>query len=184
MIKTVDKGYAIFGKVKSAFLALGGLGVFCMMIYITVDVLVRNLTSTALVGTFEVISYYIMPITILPSMCLALASGVMPRIVAMTNRLPKKGQRVFAVILPILEIIAYIMMCRFSMKYAISATQDNLSFIAGTTSLPVWFMYYLPPMAYVMMTIESIFVLLKNILTDNVTLLYNTISSDDEKTSI
>lgn len=183
-MKTVDKCYAIFGKVKNAFLALGGFGVFCMMIYITVDVLVRNLTSTALVGTFEIISYYIMPLTILPSMCLALASGVMPRIVAMTNKLPKKGQRFFAILLPILEIIAYAMMCKFSTQYAISATHDKLSFIAGTTSLPVWFMYYLPPLAYIMMTIESVFILLKNILTKNVTILYQGMDPDEENASI
>lgn len=105
-MKTLDQLYAIHSKIKNIFLALGGAGVFVMMLYITVDVLVRNLSNTALIGTFEIVSYYIMPLTILPSMCLALASGVMPRIVAMTNRLPQKAQRIDAIILPILEIAA------------------------------------------------------------------------------
>ena len=183
-MKTLDQLYAIHSKIKNIFLALGGAGVFVMMLYITVDVLVRNLSNTALIGTFEIVSYYIMPLTILPSMCLALASGVMPRIVAMTNRLPQKAQRIDAIILPILEIAAYVLMCRFSIKYAISATNDQLTFIAGTTSLLVWFMYYLPPVAYVMMTVESLFVLLKNILTGNTTILYKGVDPDEENASI
>lgn len=183
-MKTVDKLYGIHSKIKNCMLALGGAGVFIMMIYITVDVLVRNLSSTALVGTFEIVSNYIMPLTILPSMCLALASGVMPRIVAMTNRLPHKAQRVNVIILPILEMAAYILMFLFSTKYAISATQDRLSFVAGTTALPVWFMYYLPPLAYVMMTVESLLVLLKNLLTDNTTILYQGKDPDEENASI
>lgn len=72
-MKTLDQLYAIHSKIKNIFLALGGAGVFVMMLYITVDVLVRNLSNTALIGTFEIVSYYIMPLTILPSMCLALA---------------------------------------------------------------------------------------------------------------
>lgn len=183
-MKTLDQLYAIHSKIKNIFLALGGAGVFVMMLYITVDVLVRNLSNTALIGTFEIVSYYIMPLTILPSMCLALASGVMPRIVALTNRLPQKAQRIDAIILPILEIAAYVLMCRFSIKYAIFATNDQLTFIAGTTSLPVWFMYYLPPVAYVMMTVESLFVLLKNILTGNTTILYKGVDPDEENASI
>ena len=76
-MKTLDKLYGFHTKLKNAFLLLAGIGVFSMMIYITADVLMRNF-ATALVGTFEVVSYYIMPITILPSMCYALSSGVMP----------------------------------------------------------------------------------------------------------
>ena len=57
-MKTLDQLYAIHSKIKNIFLALGGAGVFVMMLYITVDVLVRNLSNTALIGTFEIVSYY------------------------------------------------------------------------------------------------------------------------------
>ena len=53
-MKTLDQLYAIHSKIKT-FLALGGAGVFVMMLYITVDVLVRNLSNTALIGTFNCI---------------------------------------------------------------------------------------------------------------------------------
>lgn len=183
-MQALDRFYSIYGKIKNLFLFIGGLGVFIMMFYITADVLVRNLSASALVGTFEVVSYYVMPLTILPSMCLALSAGVMPRIVAVTSRFPRKTQRVFAILLPILEVVLYGLMLVFSGKYAIQATQDNLSFIAGTISLPVWFMYYLPPLAYSMMTLESVFVLLKNIFTGNVTILYRGADPDEENASI
>ena len=170
-MKTLDKLYGFHTKLKNAFLLLAGIGGFSMMIYITADVLMRNF-ATALVGTFEVVSYYITPITILPSMCYALSSGVMPRIVAVTGRLPHKAQRFFAIVLPVLEIVFYIMMLCFSTKYAVSATKDGLTFVAGTKSLPVWQMYYLPPLSYIMMTAESALILGKNLLTDNTTILY------------
>lgn len=48
-MKTLDQLYAIHSKIKNIFLALGGAGVFVMMLYITVDVLVRNLSNTALI---------------------------------------------------------------------------------------------------------------------------------------
>ena len=170
-MKTLDKLYSFHTKLKNAFLFLAGAGVFSMMIYITVDVLMRNF-ATALVGTFEVVSYYIMPITILPSMCYALSSGVMPRIVAVTSKLPHKAQRFFAIVLPVLEIVFYFMMLCFSTKYAISATKDGLTFVAGTKSLPIWQMYYLPPLSYIMRILESALVLGKNLFTDNTTILY------------
>ena len=53
-MKTLDQLYAIHSKIKNIFLALGGAGVVVMMLYITVDVLVRNLSNTALIGTFEI----------------------------------------------------------------------------------------------------------------------------------
>ena len=185
-METLDRLYGVHSKIKQIFLALGGAGVFCMMLYITVDVLVRNIASTALVGTFEVVSYYLMPLTILPSFCLALSAGVMPRIVAVVNRLPQKAQHIVSIIILLIEAAAYIIMGIFSMKYAITATQDHLTFIAGTTSLPVWFMYYLPPLSFLMMTIETIFVLVKNILDKNTTtILYaSRVDPDEENASI
>ena len=62
---TLNRLYGVHSKIKQIFLALGGAGVFCMMLYITVDVIVRNVANKALVGTFEVVSYYLMPLTIL-----------------------------------------------------------------------------------------------------------------------
>lgn len=183
-MQTLNKLYAIQEKLRGFFLALGGIGVFSMMIYITVDVVYRNVTGKALVGTFEVVSYYIMPLTILPSMCMALSAGVLPRIVAVTDRLPQKVSRVIYIILPILEILVYAIMLVFSTRYAISATKDNLTFIAGTKSLPVWFMYYLPVLTYIMLILESLFVLAKNILTGNTTLLFNGPDPDEENAAI
>ena len=165
---------------------LGGVGVFSMMLYITVDVLYRNLSSTALVGTFEVVSYYLMPLTILPSLCLALSAGVMPRIVAIVEKFGLKSQRIFCIIIPVLEIVLYAMMGIFSTRYAISATQDHLTFIAGTKSLPYGFMFFLPSLSYLMMTIESLFVVIKNILDKNAnTVLYaSRVDPEEEHTSI
>ncbi len=185
-METLNRLYGYHSKLKQVFLALGGAGVFCMMLYITVDVLVRNLSGTALVGTFEVVSYYLMPLTILPSFCLALSAGVMPRIVAVVNRLPVKAQHIFSILVLILEVAAYILMGIFSMKYAITATQDKLTFIAGTSSLPVWFMYYLPPLSFLMMTIESLFVLVRNIIDKNqTTILFSSrVDPDEENASI
>ena len=183
-MRMLNRAYGYYGKVKNLFLFLGGLGVFIMMFYITADVLARNILSSSLVGTFEIVSNYVMPMTILPSLCLALSAGVMPRIVAVTDRLPHKAQRFFAIILPILEIVLYVIMLIASGKYAIQATQDKLSFVASTTSLPVWFMYYLPPLAYIMMTIESIFILLKNILTNSVTILFQDADPEEKNASI
>ena len=74
--------------------------------------------------------------------------------------------------LPVLEIVFYFMMLCFSTKYAISATKDGLTFVAGTKSLPIWQMYYLPPLSYIMMILESALVLGKNLFTDNTTILY------------
>lgn len=183
---TLNRLYGVHSKIKQIFLALGGAGVFCMMLYITVDVIVRNVANKALVGTFEVVSYYLMPLTILPSFCLALSAGVMPRIVAVVNKLPKKAAHIISIIVLLIEIAAYVIMMVFSMKYAIQATQDKLTFIAGTTSLPVWFMYYLPPFSFLMMTIESLFVLVKNILDKNATtiLFADKVDPDEENASI
>ncbi len=171
-MERLDKIYNTYEKIKIVFMRIGTIALFGMMFYITLDVLIRNLAPQALVGTYEVVSYYVMPLIILPSMCYALSSGVMPRIVVVVSRMPRRMQQIMGIILPVLDLTLCLMMFIFSTRYAITATHDKLSFIAGTASLPVWQMYYFAGMAYLMMCLENIFVLIRNFMTGNVNILY------------
>ena len=171
-MQTLDRIYGFYQKLKGVFLFLGGVALFGMMFYITVDVLVRNFSPTALVGTYEIVSYYLMPLIILPSMCYALSSGVMPRIVAVTNKLSPRGQRVMGIILPILDLFFCVVMAFFSTRYAVQATADKLTFVCGVKTLPVYQMYFLAGLAYIMMSLENVFVLIRNLATGSSDILY------------
>ena len=171
-MERLDRIYNYYQKFKMALLFISGVGIFGMTFYITIDVLWRNFAPTALVGTYEIVQYYFMPTIILLSMGYAFSSGVMPRIVAFVNRLPKGGQRVMGIILPIVDLIFCAVMGFLSTEYAVQATADQLTFICGTGLLPVWQMYYLVSLAYLMIAIEDIFVLIRNIKTGSSDVLY------------
>ena len=171
-MERLDHVYRYWQKLKNLFLFISGVGIFGMALYITVDVVWRKFAPTALVGTYEIVQYYLMPTIILLSMCYAFSSGVMPRIVAFVNKLPPKGQRVMGIVLPILDLVFCITMGVLSTEYAVQATHDKLTFICGVNTLPVWQMYYLASLAYIMMCIENIFVLVRNILTGSSEVIY------------
>ncbi len=171
-METLDRAYQQYQKIKAVLLFISGIGIFGMTFYITFDVIWRNVAPRALVGTYEIVQYYLMPIIILPSMCYAFSSGVMPRIVAFVEKLPPSGQRIMGIVLPVADLIFCVTMGILSTRYAILATHDKLAFISGTHTLPVWQMYYLVGIAYVMMCIEDIFVIIRNVLTGSSEVLY------------
>lgn len=171
-MEKLDRAYGYYQKLKMVFLFISGVGIFGMTFYITIDVLWRNFAPTALVGTYEIVQYYFMPTIILLSMCYAFSSGVMPRIVAFVNKLPAGGRRVMGIVLPICDLLFCIIMGVLSTRYALQAAKDQLTFICGTGLLPVWQMYFLVSLAYVMMCVEDIFVLIRNFITGSSDVLY------------
>lgn len=171
-MERLDRAYEFYQKIKMVFLFISGVGIFGMTFYITIDVLWRNLAPKALIGTYEIVQYYFMPTIILLSMCYAFSSGVMPRIVAVVNRMPPAGRRAMGIILPICDLIFCVVMGVLSTRYAVQATKDQLTFICGTGLLPVWQMYYLVSLAYVMMCIEDVFVLIRNCINGSSDVLY------------
>lgn len=164
-MEQLNKNYQTYCKIKRGGLYISAAAVMITMFYITIDVFVRTFTSTALVGTYEIIQNYFMPLIIFPGLAYAYSSGVMPKIVIAADRLSKEKRNTLYIVVLIINIILFAALAYFTLMHAIQSTGDKTGFIVGTKELPVWQAFYLPVIAFIMLTIEDVFIVIKNIKT-------------------
>jgi TRAP-type C4-dicarboxylate transport system permease small subunit len=158
--------------VKKIMLYISLVCVFVMMFYITIDVLFRNFSTTALVGTYEIVGNYLMPICVFFSVPYTYTSGVMPRIVMLTNKFSKEKQVLITRLTHVLSFLAFLLLGYFSLLYAIKSTGDRTAVIIGSGFSAIYPLHYLPPLAFLMIMIEDlIYIFSKDPMVDSVTAL-------------
>lgn len=171
-MERLDKAYNGYCQVKNSCMLVAGGALFASMFYITLDVIVRNFTPFALVGTYEIVQNYLMPLIGFPALAYAYSSGVMPRIVMLTDRFSSGYRKVLAILIPVMHLVFFGLMAYFSLQYALKSTVDKASFICGTKMLPIYPFYYLPVLGFVMMAVEDVFIIIKNCIKKEESVLY------------
>lgn len=160
------KAYSIFHKIKWAGMLISGLTVFVMMFYTSADVILRNINGTSPLHAYEVSQYYFMPLAVFPALAYTFSVGMMPRIEFMITKVKNKSfQWVVALILISIEIFLMLLLAYFGLQYFMHALGNGLSFTAGGTSYPLSLVIVFVPIGFLLVAIEMVFLLIKNLKT-------------------
>lgn len=159
----LDRAYDSFKLLEKLGLVVSGSSLIITMAVITVDVVVRNFTQFTLVGVYEIVQNYLMPLMVFPAIGYAYSSGIMPRIVMVTDRLGLRAKRIAALLISATEVMIFALMAYFTFGYAVNTVEQRLSFICSTRMLPLYHVMFLPVFSFLMIVIENVFLLLVNI---------------------
>jgi TRAP-type C4-dicarboxylate transport system permease small subunit len=159
----IIRGYGVFQKIKWVGMMISGLTVFVMMFYTTLDVALRNIFGSSGLYAYEVSQNYFMPMTVFPALAFAFAAGMMPRIEFVVVKFNERFQKFVAIVLIIIEIILMLLLAFYGLEYAVTAAQAGESFTAGGSNYPMIYVMMFAPVAFLLVAVEMIFLLIKNI---------------------
>jgi len=166
-VNGVWKAYNIFHYIKLAGIWISGISVLLMMLMIVYDVTMRTLFSSSIRGGFEIIQNYMMPLVVFPGLAYVYASGVLPKMDLILERLNKKAKKIMIFFMLLLELFVLVLIVQFSWEYAMSGLDRKTAFPAAGTLYPLYPLFFLIPIAFAMIVIENIFIFIKNILDNN-----------------
>ncbi|HHY21825.1 MAG TPA: TRAP transporter small permease subunit [Bacilli bacterium] len=165
------KIYEIFEVIKKIGLFISGISILGMAFLIFYDVLVRNLFSGSIRGGFEIVQNYFMPLVVFPSLAFVYSSGVIPKMDIIIGKLGDKEKKYIIFIMLLLEIFILILIVQFSWQYAMNGLERKIAFPAAGTLYPLYPVLFTIPIAFALITIENIFIFIRNILEKKPTLL-------------
>lgn len=158
MMKTIIKVNDFF---RTFGVYISGLAIFAMMWIIVIDVLMRNIFNKPLVGTYEIVQYYLMPLAIFPALAFAYWSGVLPRLSELISKLPEGVQRFHRWLILLVELLVFTLMTYYGFLFALSGLQESMAIPVGGKLLLVWPVYFLVPIGFFFVLVEVIFRLMK-----------------------
>lgn len=154
--------YAKFNLVKTVFLLISGVCTMLMMFMISADVILRNVTGRSFTGCYELVQGYLMILVSVPAFIYSFSAGTMPRVDILIGRYSEKVKRIVVTIIIIIDIILMGAFAVFSGMYAVTGFAEKTVFIAGVSFYPVYFLFPLVPIAFVMIAVENVFILIRN----------------------
>src|SRR5690606_22166099 len=160
----VWKAYKIFHYIKLAGIWISGISVLVMMLLIVYDVAMRTFFSSSIRGGFEIIQNYMMPLVVFPGLAYVYASGVLPKMDLILEKLNAAAQRILIFFMLLLELFVLVLIVQFSWEYAMSGLERKTAFPASGTLYPLYPLFFLIHIDFDMNVIENIFRLIKNIL--------------------
>jgi TRAP-type C4-dicarboxylate transport system permease small subunit len=163
MSESYNKAYRIHNVIKQIGVWIAGLDTVAIMLFICADVLKRNITGSSIAGSYEIIQGYMMALTTFTAIPYAYSAGVMPRVDLIINKMKPKNKRLAVNSMLVLDIIIFAVLTVISSKYAAGSFARKMTFVAGTKYYPVYPLHLLPPLAFIMIVFENIFVLIRNI---------------------
>jgi len=160
------RAYQVYDKIKKAGSIITGLAVMAMMFFITADILGRNFIGYSIPGNYELVQGYLMPLVSYPALAYAYAEGVMPRVGMLIDKLPHKEKKITIISMLVLDIALFVTMVAFTWQFAVRGLVDKTGFVAGLRVWPVYPLFFIVPICFVMVIIENIFVIIRNLSED------------------
>lgn len=162
--------YNIFEKFKLGGMYLSGVTIFLMMLFIVSDVTLRNLFNASLLGSYEITEHLLMPIVFFPSLAYVFSSGIIPRIEMVVIKINMSYQRVIFIILLIVELILFLLLTYYGLKYALDGTRDLFGFSMRGNIISYYPILYFVPIGFLLLSIEILFIIYENMRSDKPTL--------------
>lgn len=162
--------YRAWGHVKLAGALLSGLAIFSMMLFIVADVVSRNYLGGSIPGSFEVAQNYFMPLSVFPGLAYVYGSGILPRMDLLRDRLPSGVRTIITQVLIALEVVVFSLLIYYTWNYAISGMDRGVAFPAGGSLYTLWPLFFLVPLGFAMVLLETIFVLVRNLVGEDASL--------------
>lgn len=162
--------YKVYGYLKLAGAIISGLAIFAMMSLIVADVVSRNFLGGSIAGSFEIVENYFMPLAVFPALAYVYGSGVLPKMDLAMHKTSRTVQDAVIYGLLVIELVLFALMTYYTWGYAVTGMERNTAFPAGGDLYTLWPLFFVVPLAFAMVIVETLFVLLKNILGGRVTL--------------
>lgn len=162
--------YKAFGYLKLVGALVSGVAIFAMMLWIVSDVVSRNFLGGSISGSFEIAQNYFMPLSVFPALAYVYGSGVLPKMDLVMHKLPRVAQDAVIYLLLALEVVLFGLLTYYTWEYALFGMERGTSFPAGGELYPLWPLFFLVPVGFAMVLVETLFVLAKNVLGATVTL--------------
>lgn len=163
---TFSRIYARWGKVKVAGAVLSGLAILGMMLLIVADVISRNFLGGSISGSFEFVQNYFMPVAVFPGLAYVYGTGILPRMDLLKDKMAGKVGSTVTHIQVGLELLLFATLLYLTMGYAIDGAQRDVGFSAAGEIHDIWPVYFVVPLGMLMILIETVFVLVRNIHVD------------------
>ncbi|OLO26206.1 hypothetical protein BTR23_23955 [Alkalihalophilus pseudofirmus] len=154
MNRVFQKVENINEKLKLIGVYTGGIAAVAMMLIIVADVFMRNIFTSPIAGTYEIVQFFLMPIAIFPALAYTYSSGVLPKLGELVEKAPQGFQRVSKWILLIIEIIIFTLLTIYGWKFAMTGVNDQMAVAVGGKLTPVYPVYFLIPIGFGLIVIE------------------------------
>lgn len=177
----VWRAYKIFNFIKLIGILISGISVLVMMFFIVYDVAVRTLFTSSIRGGFEIIQNYMMPLVVFPGLAYVYASGILPKMDLILDKFSEKIQKVMIFLMILVELFVLVSIVHFSWEYAMSGVERKTAFPAGGTLYTLYPIFFLIPIAFVLIIFENIFILIRNIMVKEPSLLMNKVKGKPEE---
>ncbi|MCM3491614.1 TRAP transporter small permease subunit [Alkalihalophilus marmarensis] len=168
----LKKAYKWFDYMKIAGVWISGISLLGMMFFIVVDVLLRNVYSNSINGGFEIVQNYFMPLVVFPALAYIYASGVLPRMDLLIEKFKRSIRKCLIIGMLVIEIFILVIMAKYTLDYAMNGLARQMSFPAAGTLYPLYPLFFLIPISFLLIIIENMFLLIKNALVKEPTLLF------------
>ena len=173
-IKTLDKVYSAYSVITKVSNAVGIIAVYMMMFIIVLDVFFRNFMPSPLQGIYEIVQWFLLPICCILFFGYAYACGIMPRVTMVLDKFRPAVRHWCAVLSILFNIVMFALMSYAAAVYAIKQLDKGGVVTIGTEHIAVWPMYFLITLAFIMVSLESVFALIKCLMDKNRTeVIYN-----------
>ncbi|MCM3594900.1 TRAP transporter small permease [Metabacillus idriensis] len=168
------RAYKFFDWIKLIGVWISGISLFGMMMFIVLDVLLRNVGGNSINGAFEIVQNYFMPVLVFPSLAYVYSSNVLPKMDLLIDRFQNKTKKPFIFGMLVVEIFILVLMTQFTWEYAMDGFDRNMAFPAAGTMYPIYPLFFFIPIAFALIIIENIFILFKNIQEKEASFLFKT----------
>ena len=159
----LDNLIRIQSILKKAGVILSGTVLIVMMLFIGLDVILRNLISTSIPGSYEYVQKYLMPFLIFPSLAYVYSTGILPRVEILLDKMSEKYNFFVTLSMRLTEIFIFFLLFYFSLRYAISGVIQQSSFTAGGNLVPLYPALFIAVFGFGLLTIEVILITIKSI---------------------
>lgn len=129
---------------------LGGVILVPMTIYIVANALSRKLLAAPFPFSVEVVQYWFMPALVCLGFIIAELRGQHVAADLLFNRFPSTGRKWLTACTSLLGAVTMAALTWFTLSEAVRANRMEL--VAGSTPLPIWQFYFLPPIAFAITT--------------------------------
>lgn len=172
--------YRWWRRLTAAAAILSGTTIFALMLFIVTDVVRRNLTGGSIPGSFEIAEKYFMPVAVFPALAYVYGTGVLPRMELVRDRLPAAVRTATAHALLAVELVVLALVVYYTWGYAEDARAREVAFPAGGSLYTQWPLFYLVPLAFLMLLVETLFVVVRNLTSGPVGLSMQDVDHDHE----
>ena len=152
-MKNLSKVNQLLAILERLTLFISGLSIMAMMLLVTIDVILRNIFSSSIPGSYEISEKYLMPLIIFPILYYVYNSNSLPNMDFILTKLKLKIRNIVQIITYSIEILIFIALTIFSWQKAIVSTNELLAFPAAGKMLPLYPFYYLVPLGFGLLAI-------------------------------